>query len=278
MSKLLIKVNYLKDLKIPCDGYIIGIEKFSCNFSTSFSYEEIKNIDSTNKEIFVAFNRPIFNEELKEYKNMLLKIDSLGLSGIIFNDVSTLTYNLKTKLIIDQNHLNNNFMTINHYYNNGVYGTVLTNDITKDEINIIKENTKSLLFKQAFGLEHLSTSVRKLISNYAKYKKIKIDNNKKIMSESKENKQCIIIEDDFGTYIFSSEITNLIMETTDIKADYFIIDGYLLDDVDINCVVKAFLSSAPKQKEKMVEYVSNIHDCVSGFINKKTVYKVKKHD
>ena len=66
-------------------------------------------------------------------------------------------------------HLNNSFYAINHYYIIGVYGTVLTNDITLSEINDIKKNTKSVLFKQVFGYPHLSTSKRKLISNYKEY-------------------------------------------------------------------------------------------------------------
>ena len=60
----------------------------------------------------------------------LKEVDDLGINGIIVGDIAALTYDLKTNIILDQMHLNNSFYAINHYYNNGVYGTVLTNDIT----------------------------------------------------------------------------------------------------------------------------------------------------
>ena len=142
MSKILLKINDVKELSYEADGYILGIDKYSFLFGKTFNIDEIKKIkdDLKGKEIFVSFNRVIFNSELEDYKKKLKKVDSLGIAGIIVGDIAALTYDIKTNVILDQMHLNNSFYAINHYYNNGVYGTVLTNDITLSEINDIKKN------------------------------------------------------------------------------------------------------------------------------------------
>ena len=209
MSKILLKINDVKELSYEADGYILGIDKYSFLFGKTFNIDEIKKIkdDLKGKEIFVSFNRVIFNSELEDYKKKLKKVDSLGIAGIIVGDIAALTYDIKTNVILDQMHLNNSFYAINHYYNNGVYGTVLTNDITLSEINDIKKNTKSVLFKQVFGYPHLSTSKRRLISNYKEY--FNINDTSSIYEISEKNSNNIYYWQQFVAF-FSLLLDNCI--------------------------------------------------------------------
>ncbi|MFR5756627.1 MAG: peptidase U32 family protein [Lachnospiraceae bacterium] len=272
MSKILLKINDVKELSYEADGYILGIDKYSFLFGKTFNIDEIKKIkdDLKKKEIFVSFNRVIFNDELEDYKMKLKEVDDLGINGIIVGDIAALTYDLKTNIILDQMHLNNSFYAINHYYNNGVYGTVLTNDITLSEINDIKKNTKSTLFKQVFGYPHLSTSKRKLISNYKEYFNINDTSSIYEISEKNSNNIYKIIEDNFGTHILGDKVLNLL--SFDIDVDYKIVDGFMLGDV--KKVLEIFMNN----KKHKNDWINDTYNANYGFINKETIYRVKKDE
>lgn len=272
MSKILLKINDVKELSYEADGYILGIDKYSFLFGKTFNIDEIKKIkdDLKKKEIFVSFNRVIFNDELEDYKMKLKEADDLGINGILVGDIAALTYDIKTNVILDQTHLNNSFYAINHYYNNGVYGTVLTNDITLSEINDIKKNTKSVLFKQVFGYPHLSTSKRKLISNYKEY--FNINDTSSIYEIVEKNSDNIykIIEDNFGTHILGDKVLNLL--SFDIDVDYKIVDGFMLGDV--KKVLEIFMNN----KKDKNDWINDTYNANYGFINKETIYRVKKDE
>ena len=273
MSKILLKINDVKELSYEADGYILGIDKYSFLFGKTFNIDEIKKIkdDLKKKEIFVSFNRVIFNDELEDYKMKLKEVDDLGINGIIVGDIAALTYDIKTNVILDQMHLNNSFYAVNHYYNNGVYGTVLTNDITLSEINDIKKNTKSTLFKQVFGYPHLSTSKRKLISNYKKeYFNINDTSSIYEISEKNSNNIYKIIEDNFGTHILGDKVLNLL--SFDIDVDYKIVDGFMLGDV--KKVLEIFINN----KKDKNDWINDTYNANYGFINKETIYRVKKDE
>lgn len=272
MSKILLKINDVKELSYEADGYILGIDKYSFLFGKTFNIDEIKKIkdDLKGKEIFVSFNRVIFNSELEDYKKKLKKVDSLGIAGIIVGDIAALTYDIKTNVILDQMHLNNSFYAINHYYNNGVSGCVLTNDITLSEINDIKKNTKSVLFKQVFGYPHLSTSKRKLISNYKEYFNINDTSSIYEISEKNSNNIYKIIEDNFGTHILGDKVLNLL--SFDIDVDYKIVDGFMLGDV--KKVLEIFMNN----KKDKNDWINDTYNANYGFINKETIYRVKKDE
>lgn len=275
MKKMLIKINSIEELICPFEGYILGVNHFSICFGKTFNLDEIKKIrlDNMDKKVFVSLNRVIFESELDEYKRVLSKLDDMLLDGIIVGDIAALTYNLKTNIILDQMHLNNSYLTVNHYLNNGVSGIVLTNDITIDDINIIKkENPDAILFKQVFGLCHLSTSKRSLVSNYLKYfNKIKM-NDTYIIKENTSDDFYYIKEDYFGTHILNGKPLNLLKEKEKINSDYFIFDSYLLDDC--HDAIDAFL----KNDTKKHEIINEKYNATDGFINKKTIYKVKNYD
>lgn len=272
MSKILLKINDVKELSYEADGYILGIDKYSFLFGKTFNIDEIKKIkdDLKEKEIFVSFNRVIFNDELEDYKMKLKEVDDLGVKGIIVGDIAALTYDIKTNVILDQTHLNNSFYAINHYYNNGVYGTVLTNDITLSEINDIKKNTKSVLFKQVFGYPHLSTSKRKLISNYKEYFNINDASSIYEISEKNSSNSYKIIEDFCGTHILGDKVLNLL--SFDIDVDYKIVDGFMLGDV--KKVLEIFMNN----KKDKNDWINDTYNASYGFINKETIYRVKKDE
>lgn len=276
MSKLLLKVNSNTIYPGYDLGYILGMEKYSICFDKKFSIDDVKHFINDNpcKDVFVALNRVIYNSELEDYKKTLMELDKLGLKGIIVGDIAALTYDLKTNIVLDQLHLNNSYLSINHYYKNNGCGCFLTNDITKDEINEIKENTNAKLLKQVFGYTHLSTSVRKLVTNYLKHFKLDDKSSVNYIKEINSDDYYVIKEDEFGTNILSSKILNLFNEKDEINVDYLVIDSYLLDDGIVNDAVNAFVNNDKVLNDKLCKLI----DTNNGFIDKKTIYKVKNYE
>lgn len=274
MSKVLLKINDEKELTYPADGYILGMDIFSYLFEITFSVETIKKIKEENKEkeIYVSVNRMIFNDELDNYKKILHELDDLGLNGIIIGDIAALTYNLKTNIILDQMHLNNSYYTINHYKDNGVSGVVLTNDITLDDINIIHDNTNALLFKQVFGYPHLSTSNRRLVTNYLTHFNLENESKSYEINERNSDSYYKVIEDDFGTHILGDKPLSLLGVYDKLNVDYAIIDGYLLGNI------KMVLDSFLNEDLTKVSEIEGLYNTNDGFINKETIYKVKNDE
>lgn len=275
MKKLLVKINNDNELMCPGQGYILGIDGFSVCFGKTYTVDEIKNIKekSNNKEIFVSLNRVIFENELGAYRKILSELDDLNLDGIIVGDIAALTYNLKTNIILDQMHLNNSYLTAKHYLNNGVKGIVLTNDITLNDINeISKQNKDSLLFKQIFGFAHLSTSKRDLVTNYLKHFNLESKSKYHIIKEENKEDFYYVYEDYFGTHILNGNPINLLKYVDDINVSYFIFDSFLIDNATY--ALDKFIA----QDINCHDEIDKIYNSNDGFINKKTIYKVKNNE
>lgn len=275
MKKLLVKINNDNELMYSCEGYVLGVDGFSICFGKTYSLEEIKNIkeQNNNKEIFVSLNRVIFENELETYKEILNKIDDLNLDGIIVGDIAALTYNLKTNVILDQMHLNNSYLTVKHYMNNNASGIVLTNDITLNDINeISKQNKNSILFKQVFGLTHLSTSRRNLVTNYLKHFNLESKSKYHIIKEENKEDFYYVYEDYFGTHILNGNPINLLKYINDLSVSYFIFDSFLINNA------KYALDKFIAQDINSHDEIDKIYNSNDGFINKKTIYKVKSNE
>ena len=277
MNKLLLKVNHDYDLNYSVNGFILGLEGFSICFNKTFNIEEIIDVLNNNKdkEIYVALNRPIFNYELDKYKEILKKLDSLGLAGIIAGDVSILTYNLNTNIIIDQLHLNNSSNTVKHFSNNGANGIVLTNDITLDEINNIVKNNDIKTYLNVLGYSHLSTSKRSLVTNYLDTFNIEKKSNIHLIKEKVEDSYYFVVEDYFGTHILNGNLLNLLEKKDLINTDYLIIDSFLIDPKeDLDVMIDAYL----KNDNTLLLNLKDKYNMNEGFIDTRTIYKVKNHE
>ena len=75
-----------------------------------------------------------------------------------------------------------------------------------------------------------------------------------------------IVEEDFGTTIYSDYPVNLINYMDYLNdIDYLIMNSNLIDDNEFEMIVDKFIN-----KDKM-------DDCYLGFFNKKTIFKVKNN-
>ena len=278
MSNLLLVPNNIEELKLTnVDGFIIPIKNLSVNYNY---YIDIKDLDSVlktlnNKDIFISLNKNMHNKDLPKLKETLLLLENYNIKGIIYYDISIVNYkkelNLKNDLVWNQEHLVNNYSTINYWYDEGASYSYLSSEITASEIKEIKENTKAKLMANIFGYVPIFTSKRHLISNYLETFNKRSDS--KIFYMYKEGSRYPLKEEEVTT-TYSSYILNGIKEYYNLDLDYYVINSFLIDNIEkvLDIFANLTKNNLEKSYQKLNELVGNTSE---GFLHKETIYKVK---
>ena len=118
--KLLVSVNKkeLSEYLEFTDSFIIGLKDFSVNYF-EVSLEEIEELlrKYSNINLFIAINKNIFNNDLNNLEENLIKLEKLNIKGIMFYDLSVLSIVKRLKLNLDlvyhQSHMVTNYNIIN---------------------------------------------------------------------------------------------------------------------------------------------------------------------
>ena len=272
MKKILVQPNGYENLEDilnkDIDGIILPLKDLSVNSSIYFTIEEIKNIlNKTSKEVCILINKIMHNEDLNNLESSLIALKKINISKIFFYDLSVMNIskriNLKTELVVFQDHLNASLYSNNFYKRRGINYAVITNDITKDEINEISKYNNLMLI--SYGYLPIFYSRRYLITNYLKY--ISKDKTSDIYYIKNKEDKYPIVEEKYGTTIYTKEPINLINEINNINVEYIILNANLTNRED-------FISILDK-------YINNTIDSdkyYQGFINEKTVYKVEDYE
>ncbi len=271
MSKLICTGNSVSDIEKlllkDINGIILYIDKLSVNSSFYMDIDDIDKIECGDKELFICMNKLMHNKDIDYLRECLLKVRDKNLH-ILFYDMAV--YNIarelgiEDKLVIYQDHLNASILS-NRFYNRlGIKYSFITSDITMEELLLIKRNVDSKIMFLGYGYLPMFYSRRYLISNYLKYID-KFDGEKsKYEIVSDMGKKYTIAEEENGTTIYTDREVNLInyMEQLD-EIDYIVMNSNNIDSDEYLRMVDKFI-----KREKM-------DDCYLGFLDKKTVYKVK---
>lgn len=274
--------NLDKYIEMGANAFLFGINKFSINNLTNLNIRDIIKVKRKYKniKIYISLNKNMFNKDLKELTNFLKEVDKLNIDGIFFYDLSILNIakkiNLKTNLVWNQNYFVNNYETCNYYYDKDIKYGVISNEITKEEIEKLVKNTKMNMFINVFGYQMMSYSKRKLISNYfrfikninlKKYHKL-IENDRTFIIKEEKNGTCFLSDYvlcyvDYLNYFNNIGIKGIILNEDNIEKDKFL---------NIIKIYKDSIYSKDLNFNKIKQIVPNIS---IGFLNKKTVFKVK---
>jgi len=204
-NKILLNVSNIDDIKeykkLGVSNFLFPLKDFSIGYN-SFSFDEIKNID---ENVYVLVNRILTDDDIDNI--LKLNIPS-NVKGFVVEDVG-LFYELKNKnfeLILFQNHLNNNFETINFWLKH-FDSLVISTDITKEEIKEIILKAKKPLVLNTFGYPMIMYSRRHLVSNYFKHygKPLK---NEIYVKENVTKNNFIFKESNLGTAVFNNKIND----------------------------------------------------------------------
>ena len=271
MSKLICTGNSVSDIEKlllkDINGIILYIDKLSVNSSFYMDIDDIDKIECGDKELFICMNKLMHNKDIDYLRECLLKVRDKNLH-ILFYDMAV--YNIarelgiEDKLVIYQDHLNASILS-NRFYNRlGIKYSFITSDITMEELLLIKRNVDSKIMFLGYGYLPMFYSRRYLISNYLKYIDQFDGEKSKYEIVSDMGKKYTIAEEENGTTIYTDREVNLInyMEQLD-EIDYIVMNSNNIDSDEYLQMVDKFI-----KREKM-------DDCYLGFLDKKTIYKVK---
>jgi len=261
---------------LPCDGVILGIQGLSVNMPAYFKLEDIKDIQ--NKEIFIALNKNMHNSDIPKLEETLRKLEDYPIQGVIFYDLSVV--NLKKKLNISypliwhQEHMTNNYNTVNFWYQQGVEMSYISSDITLREMKEIKENTKSKLMVTVFGHLPMFVSRRPLISNYKAT--FQLDSNQEEYQIEKEEKTYPLIENEEGTVVYTSFIVEGLREMLELDYEYVVLNSYDIEEEIFQKIVSIFKETNSNNIDKQEKQIHTLlPNTEKGFFYEETVYKVK---
>lgn len=273
------EINKTKDL---VDGFIIGIEDMSINTNFCISLDNLDILNSIeDKDIFINLNKNMHNGDLQIVKNILINLNKYNIKGVLYYDVAILNiYNsldLNYDLVWSQEHSTTNYNTINYWNSFGVKYSYLSSEITEDEIITISKKSKSKLMVNMFGYLPMFVSKRHIVKNYLEYFNLKDDSDVNYIE--KEGKIYPIVDSNIGTSVFSSNILNGIKSYINIDIEYIVLNSFNIELSKFVEVIKMFKNVNSKN---VSEYESKINMMFSntdtGFLNKKTIYKVKKNE
>ena len=263
---------------------LFGLKDLS-TYENEISLEELNKYK--DKEIYLALDKNMFNEDLPKLEESLKEIDKLNIKGVLFYDLAVLhiskRLNLKTPLIWNQNFLVTNYKTCNFYEKQNIKGAVISPEITIEEIEQLAKNTKIDLYINAFGYQLMAISKRKLITNYFNHTKEK--NQEKVHKMIEKENSYPIIENETCTKIYTKEVLNAVKYLNRLKQagiKYIILNDILLDEEKFNKVAKIYEEALNKNEtdQELLEREKQIKDIINNtstlFLDKKTIYKVKR--
>lgn len=272
-------IQEIEKTKHLVDGYIIGIKDMSVN--ANMYIEDLTMLKDINKDVFIALNKNMHNSDLQKVKQILIDLNNYNIKGVLYYDIAILSIykslDLNYDLVWSQEHLTTNYSTINYWNKLGVNYTYLSSDITEEEIIEITKNTKSKLIVNLFGYLPMFVSKRHIVKNYLEY--FKLNDNSDVNYMTKEGKVYPIIDNNIGTTVYSNNILNGINTSLNIDVEYIVLNSFGINTDDFINVIEMFKSVNKDNVSVYEEKINNMFNNIdNGFLNTKTIYKVKKDD
>lgn len=285
MSKILTipsNINEIEKTKTIVDGFIIGIKDMCVNTNFCIDIEELGLLNKLkDKDIFISLNKNMHNKDLETVKEILIKLNNYNIKGVLYYDVGVLNiYNkldLNYDLVWSQEHLTTNYNTINYWNKMGAKYANISSDITEEEVIKIIEKSKSKLMVTLFGYLPMFVSKRHIIKNYLEYFKIHDESSANYIE--KEDKTYPIIDNSIGTQVYSNNILNGIKSSLNINIDYIVLNSFKVELDKFIIVIEMFKTVNKDNVEEYNEKINSMFTNVDyGFLNTKTIYRVKKND
>ena len=273
MAKLIASVSGYEHLYELLDkdiyGVMLYIDNLSVNSSFYINVDDLDDIDFKGKKVFVVMNKIMHNNDLVLVRKTLDKLINKDVK-ILFYDMSV--YNISKelgiieKLVIYQDHLNASILSNKFYYDLGIMGSYVSSDITGEELLEIKDSSKMEIYFTVYGYMPIFYSRRYLVKNYLKFIN-KEDMVGKYSIISDTGVEYPIVEEGYGTTIYSNEPVNLInyLDYLD-QIDYIVMNSNGIDRNEFNLMVDKFINK------------ESVDNCYLGFFNTKTIFKVKNND
>jgi hypothetical protein len=239
------------------NNLILPLKDYSIGFDVYYTVSEINSL-SRKLNISVIINKFLHKEDIKNIINIINELEIDNIKYIFVEDLGLVSLLDNDKVVVSQNHIINNYDSINYFKSLGYSNILVNNDLTINELKEIISKTSSNLFMYFISKNNLMYSKRRLLTAFSNYKNSDISK-KEVITEKVSNHKLIIKEEKCGTCIFNKRIfagnkyiselssvnkivnlsnmdefeTKIILKYMDKVnlSDYIEIDDYFLDNV-----------------------------------------------
>ncbi|MEG1987471.1 MAG: U32 family peptidase [Bacilli bacterium] len=283
-----------EQLNLGVKSFLFGVKDFSINANNALTLDDIISFrkEYPNIELFLSMDKNLFNNELELTRELLVKFNELEIAGIFFYDQAILNIwqelALTVPLVWNQTHLVTNYNTCNYYSELGVKYGLLANEITLEEMLEIRSKSKLLLMVNLLGYPVMAHSKRKLLTNYFNYTKSFQEDRIYTLKEPNKDDKYLIKENNIGTCLYNGLLFHATSSLFDyVKQDfaYGIIYMENISSSKINEVITIYQeilkgnTYSSLEQAELIRVVNNILESNNtGFLYKKTIYKVKRND
>ncbi|MGB4613361.1 MAG: U32 family peptidase [Erysipelotrichaceae bacterium] len=285
LSTIFSKEDIVRLKKVNVTGIIVGDDFHGTRLTKAFSHDEIIEINKLAKEndlkVYVKMNRMYEDKELDKALDYLKFLKTLDVN-IFYNDLSIYvlakSINMEDRLVYDPDTIVTNSLDVNYHLSKGIYGVILSKEITKEEMVLISNNSNGRVGVIVHGYLNMSYSKRMLINNYFEHlnKDIDVDDKRSLyLIEQTRDGKMPIIEDSQGTMIFTEyvqESFDEIKELYENNVSMFIVDGIFLDSDKVVDAVKGYSNLLNDIEYDKNEYYEKYNDLPlsTGYMEKAT--------
>ncbi len=285
MTKIMAMPAYpnIDDLIDQVDAILLGYKGMSINFLFTVDFDYIETILPTLKEkkkqLFIALNKNFHSGELESVKEVMHKLADLQIDGILYYDVAVIQmkneYKIEIPLIWGAEHLTTNYATMNYWNHHGADMAYVSGEITKQEILEIRKHTTIPLIVPILGHLPMFVSERHEVKNYLDH--FQLTDQSSVYYMEKEGNKYPIIDNEEGTFVYSSHILNGYQEYLEFQGkgiDYVLCNENFIDRDKFLKIITLFHQNG--SDEAINTLLEGNTD--KGFLYKETVYQVKHYD
>ncbi len=186
------------------NNLILPLKDYSIGFDVYYTVSEINSL-SRKLNISVIINKFLHKEDIKNITNIINELEIDNIKYIFVEDLGLVSLLDNNKVVVSQNHIINNYDSINYFKSLGYSNILVNNDLTINELKEIISKTSSNLFMYFISKNNLMYSKRRLLTAFSNYKNSDISK-KEVITEKVSNHKLIIKEEKCGTCIFNKRI------------------------------------------------------------------------
>lgn len=186
------------------NNLILPLKDYSIGFDVYYTVSEINSL-SKKLNISVIINKFLHKEDIKNIINIINELEIDNIKYIFVEDLGLVSLLNNNKVVVSQNHIINNYDSINYFKSLGYSNILVNNDLTINELKEIISKTSSNLFMYFISKNNLMYSKRRLLTAFSNYKNSDISK-KEVITEKVSNHKLIIKEEKCGTCIFNKRI------------------------------------------------------------------------
>jgi len=277
------KKKWLERLSPHIDGIIVGLYFTSGYHLSMDDLKECREYCLRHSlKYYILIDHFISEDDKMLLYDYLDLISKLKPDGIYFHDFGVFdaakTYGLTSKLIYDGKSVLCNSLDLAFLLGKGIDSAVISRELTLEEIRKIVSNHPGRVDLQIFGHLRMSYSRRKFLTNYFTQigKNYDYFNNESLyLVEEKRDYKMPILEDGYGTMIYTDYVFEMFKEISELKSSVKrgIIDTMFIDDVNyISEVCKGYRQVNKDNCDYILSSLSNSYPdkYSSGYLYLKT--------